>query len=77
MSTQQKEINILDPVSSKLDKKSSKKSCKCSQCRKKHKQYTHVCCKCGTIKNADYLTNDPDCVKVKRDSQNIFITFLS
>ena len=53
-------------------KKSS--SCKCSKCTKKH---TYVCCKCATIENTDNLNNNPDCIKVKRDPQNIFITFLS
>ncbi len=53
-------------------KKSS--SCKCSKCAKKN---TYICCKCATIENPDHLTNDPDCIKVKRDPQNIYITFLS
>ncbi len=68
-----------NPVKSKhkhKHKHKSKKSssCKCSKCTKKH---TYVCCKCATIENTDNLNNNPDCIKVKRDPQNIFITFLS
>ncbi len=63
------------PVKSKHKHKSKKlSSCKCSKCAKKH---TYVCCKCATIGKSDNPTNDPDCIKVKRDPQNIFITFLS
>lgn len=74
MSTQPKEVDILDPVSTKLDKKhpSSKKSCKCSKCRKKCKQQIHICSQC-----TKECPSDQEKVKCKREPQNIFITFLT
>lgn len=85
MSLQQKDSEPKVDQDNNEDKPKSKSkhhskksgSCKCSKCVNKHKHHTYVCCKCATIENPDHLNNNPDCIKVKRDPQNIFITFLS
>jgi predicted amidophosphoribosyltransferase len=58
-------------------KPKKKPKCKCSKCRTKREKIQYVCSKCTVVNTDKVEQHQPDCVKLKRDSQNIFITFLS